>query len=36
MSFNSEGDPVSYSISFSLMADKDNNVLDFVEDTSED
>lgn len=36
MSFNSEGDPVSYSISFSLMADKDNNVLDFVEDTSDD
>ena len=36
MSFNSEGDPATFQIQFSLLSDKDGNVLDFVEDTSED
>ena len=35
MSFSSEGDPAELTLSFSLMEDKDGNVLDFVEDESE-
>jgi hypothetical protein len=36
MSFNSEGDPISYSATYSLLEDKDGNVMDILEDTSED
>lgn len=35
LSFSSEGDPASVSITFDLMEDKDGNVLDMIEDTSE-
>lgn len=33
MSFSSEGDPVTYSITFDLLEDKNGNVLDMIEDT---
>ena len=33
MAFSSEGDPVTYSITFDLLEDKNGNVLDIVEDT---
>lgn len=36
LSFNSEGDPATISISFSLLSDSDGNVLDITEDTSDD
>ncbi len=35
LSFSSEGDPVSLSISFNLLEDKNGNVLDIIEDTDE-
>ena len=35
LSFSSEGDPASITITFDLMEDKDGNVLDIIEDTSE-
>lgn len=34
-SFSSEGDPASLTLTFNLLADKENRVLDLVEDTSE-
>ncbi len=34
LSFSSEGDPQSVSITFNLLCDKDGNVLDIMEDTS--
>ena len=33
LSFSSEGDPASLTITFNLMADKDGNVMDIMEDT---
>lgn len=36
MSFNSEGDPIQYSATYSLLEDKDGNVMDILEDTSDD
>lgn len=36
LSFSSEGDPTSISMSFTLLSDKDGNVMDIVEDTSEE
>ena len=35
LSFSSEGDPATMTLTFDLMEDKDGNVLDFVEDESE-
>lgn len=35
LSFSSEGDPASVTITFDLMEDKNGNILDIVEDTSE-
>jgi hypothetical protein len=35
LSFSSEGDPASVSITFDLMEDKNGNVLDMLEDTDE-
>lgn len=35
LSFSSEGDPASVSITFDLLEDKNGNVLDMIEDTSE-
>lgn len=35
LSFSSEGDPASITLTYDLCADKDGNVLDIVEDTSE-
>lgn len=35
LSFSSEGDPASVTITFDLLEDKDGNVLDIIEDTSE-
>ena len=35
LSFSSEGDPVTITLNYDLMADKDGNVLDMIEDTSE-
>lgn len=34
LSFSSEGDPASVTITFNLLEDKDGNVLDIVEDTT--
>lgn len=36
LSFSSEGEPASLTISMQLMADKEGNVMDIVEDTSEE
>lgn len=36
LSFSSEGDPATLTLNFDLAADKDGNVLDIVEDTSEE
>ena len=33
LSFSSEGDPASLTITFNLLADKDGNVMDIMEDT---
>lgn len=35
LSFSSEGDPATFSLTFDLMEDKDGNVLDILEDTDE-
>ena len=35
LSFSSEGDPASVTITFDLLEDKNGNVLDMIEDTSE-
>lgn len=35
LSFSSEGDPASVTITFDLMEDKNGNILDIIEDTSE-
>lgn len=35
LSFSSEGDPASVTITFDLMEDKEGNVLDIIEDTEE-
>ena len=35
LSFSSEGDPATVTMTFDLMEDKDGNILDIVEDTSE-
>lgn len=35
LSFSSEGDPATFSITFDLMEDKNGNVLDILEDTDE-
>lgn len=35
LSFSSEGDPASVSLTFDLMEDKKGNVLDILEDTEE-
>ena len=35
LSFSSEGDPASITMTFDLMEDKDGNVLDLIEDASE-
>ena len=35
ISFSSEGDPASITCTFNLMEDKDGNVMDIIEDTSE-
>ena len=35
LSFSSEGDPATITLTFDLMEDKDGNVLEFVEDESE-
>lgn len=35
LSFSSEGDPATMTLTFDLMEDKDGNVLEFVEDESE-
>ena len=36
LSFSSEGDPASVTLTFDLLEDKEGNILDLVEDTSED
>ena len=36
LSFSSEGDPASVSLSFDLLESKDGDILDLVEDTSDD
>lgn len=36
LSFSSEGDPATVSVTFDLMEDADGNILDFIEDTSEE
>ena len=36
LSFSSEGDPATVSIQMDLLEDKDGNVMDIVEDTSEE
>lgn len=35
LSFSSEGDPVTITLNYDLTADKDGNILDMVEDTSD-
>lgn len=36
LSFSSEGDPASVTLTFDLLEDKDGNVMDIIEDTSAD
>ena len=36
LSFSSEGDPASLTLSFDLLESKDVDILDLVEDTSDD
>ena len=36
LSFSSEGDPASVTITFDLLEDKDGNVMDMIEDTTEE
>ena len=35
LSFSSEGDPASVTITFDLLEDKNGNVLDMIEDTTD-
>ena len=35
LSFSSEGDPTSLTLTFDLLENKDGNVLDLIEDTTD-